>query len=140
MNMKKILFVISVLAGSSAAFAQDTLTMFDTFYMHRPFDERITPVDCKYMTSSTNQKERDYPRFQIYEVSTPTTIYGVAVAIMIDPYLYNWDTVYPGVEFTAIVFVLGLIAAGYSSADGTLTALTTTFCFDFMTTVSHSVM
>ncbi|MDY5968446.1 MAG: sodium:solute symporter, partial [Bacteroidales bacterium] len=34
--------------------------------------------------------------------------------------------------FTAVVFVLGLVAAGYSSADGTLTALTTTFCFDFL--------
>ena len=35
-------------------------------------------------------------------------------------------------SFTAVVFVLGLVAAGYSSADGTLTALTTTFCYDFM--------
>lgn len=47
------------------------------------------------------------------------------------------DKIFPSVaftlgKFTAIVFVLGLIAAGYSSADGTLTALTTTFCFDFM--------
>lgn len=47
------------------------------------------------------------------------------------------DKIFPSIafslgKFTAIVFVLGLIAAGYSSADGTLTALTTTFCFDFM--------
>lgn len=34
--------------------------------------------------------------------------------------------------FTAIAFLVGLIAAGYSSADGTLTALTTTFCYDFL--------
>lgn len=34
--------------------------------------------------------------------------------------------------FIAVVFVLGLVAAGYSSADGTLTALTTTFCYDFL--------
>lgn len=47
------------------------------------------------------------------------------------------DKIFPSIaftlsKFTSIVFVLGLIAAGYSSADGTLTALTTTFCFDFM--------
>ena len=47
------------------------------------------------------------------------------------------DKIFPSVAFslsmfTAIVFVIGLVAAGYSSADGTLTALTTTFCFDFM--------
>src|SRR5690606_7169264 len=33
---------------------------------------------------------------------------------------------------TVIVFVLGIIAAAYSSADSTLTALTTTFCIDFL--------
>lgn len=31
-----------------------------------------------------------------------------------------------------IVFVLGIIAAAYSSADSTLTALTTSFCYDFL--------
>lgn len=34
--------------------------------------------------------------------------------------------------FVGIVFVLGIIAAAYSSADSTLTALTTSFCFDFL--------
>ena len=34
--------------------------------------------------------------------------------------------------FTGIVFVLGIIAAAYSSADSTLTALTTSFCYDFL--------
>lgn len=34
--------------------------------------------------------------------------------------------------FTLVCFVLGMVAAGYSSADGTLTALTTTFCYDFL--------
>ena len=34
--------------------------------------------------------------------------------------------------FIAVAFVLGLVAAGYSSADGTLTALTTTFCYNFL--------
>lgn len=47
------------------------------------------------------------------------------------------DKIFPAIafslnKFTSIVFMLGLIAAGYSSADGTLTALTTTFCFDFL--------
>jgi Na+/proline symporter len=32
----------------------------------------------------------------------------------------------------AACFVIGLVASGYSSADGTLTSLTTTFCFDIL--------
>jgi Na+/proline symporter len=31
-----------------------------------------------------------------------------------------------------IVFVLGIVAAAYSSVDSTLTALTTSFCYDFL--------
>lgn len=47
------------------------------------------------------------------------------------------DKIFPAIafslnKFTSVVFVIGLIAAGYSSADGTLTALTTTFCYDFL--------
>lgn len=47
------------------------------------------------------------------------------------------DKIFPAIafhlsNFTAVVFVLGMVAAGYSSADGTLTALTTTFCYDFL--------
>lgn len=34
--------------------------------------------------------------------------------------------------FAGIIFVLGIIAAAYSSADSTLTALTTSFCYDFL--------
>jgi len=34
--------------------------------------------------------------------------------------------------FVGILFVLGLIAAAYSSADSALTALTTSFCVDFL--------
>jgi len=34
--------------------------------------------------------------------------------------------------FAGIVFILGLIAAAYSSADSALTALTTSFCIDFL--------
>lgn len=47
------------------------------------------------------------------------------------------DKIFPSVAFslstfTGVVFVIGLVAAGYSSADGTLTALTTTFYYDFI--------
>lgn len=47
------------------------------------------------------------------------------------------DKIYPSIAqslggFTLVCFVLGMVAAGYSSADGTLTALTTTFCYDFL--------
>ena len=47
------------------------------------------------------------------------------------------DKIYPVIAqsiggFTLICFVLGMGAAGYRSADGTLTALTTTFCYDFL--------
>ena len=47
------------------------------------------------------------------------------------------DKIFPAVAFhlstfTAVVFILGMVAAGYSSADGTLTALTTTFCYNFL--------
>jgi SSS family transporter len=34
--------------------------------------------------------------------------------------------------YVGIVFVLGITAAAYSSADSTLTALTTSFCYDFL--------
>ncbi|MEN8890184.1 MAG: sodium:solute symporter, partial [Wenyingzhuangia sp.] len=34
----------------------------------------------------------------------------------------------------AVVFLLGLIAAAYSSADSALTSLTTSFCIDFLNT------
>jgi SSS family transporter len=50
----------------------------------------------------------------------------------------NSDDLYPMLAtehfsaFAGIVFVLGIIAAAYSSADSTLTALTTSFCYDFL--------
>ena len=48
------------------------------------------------------------------------------------------DLVFPTIAFEylpplgGIVFILGLIAAAYSSADSALTALTTSFCVDFL--------
>ncbi len=50
----------------------------------------------------------------------------------------NTDELFPllAVEhfniFAGIVFLLGIIAAAFSSADSALTALTTTFCIDFL--------
>ena len=35
-------------------------------------------------------------------------------------------------EFTSVIFILGIIAAAYSSADSALTSLTTSFCIDFL--------
>jgi len=48
------------------------------------------------------------------------------------------DQIYPYIALNnlgivaATFFVVGLIAAGYSSADGTFAALTTSFCFDIL--------
>jgi len=48
------------------------------------------------------------------------------------------DQIYPYIALNylgivaAAFFVVGLIAAGYSSADGTFAALTTSFCFDIL--------
>ncbi len=48
------------------------------------------------------------------------------------------DQLYPTVAIqylspvTGIIFILGLIAAAYSSADSALTSLTTSFCVDFL--------
>lgn len=48
------------------------------------------------------------------------------------------DRIYPEIAFKylgkagAFVFVFGLISAGFSSADGTFTALTTTVCYDIL--------
>ena len=61
---------------------------------------------------------------------------GFALPANADGIVVN-DKIFPSVafslsRFTTVVFVIGLVAAGYSSADGTLTALTTTVCFDFL--------
>lgn len=62
-------------------------------------------------------------------------IYATSVGIDIPA---SSDQLYPTVALrhlpavAGIVFVLGLIAAAYSSADSALTALTTSFCVDFL--------
>lgn len=53
------------------------------------------------------------------------------------------DRIYPEITFSylgvfaSIIFVIGLISAGYSSADGTLTALTTSLCYDIIKIEKH---
>ena len=48
------------------------------------------------------------------------------------------DQLYPSIALrhlpagAGVVFILGLVAAAYSSADSALTALTTSFCVDFL--------
>mgnify|MGYP002620280152 CR=1 FL=1 len=48
------------------------------------------------------------------------------------------DRIYPEIafkhigKFGALVFIFGLISAGFSSADGTFTALTTSVCYDIL--------
>ena len=71
-------------------------------------------------------------------------IYSGEVGIEIPTRLVNGeakqatDLLYPMIAINhlspaiGIVFVLGLIAAAYSSADSALTALTTSFCVDFL--------
>ncbi len=71
-------------------------------------------------------------------------IYAGEVGIEIPTRLVNGelkpatDLLYPTIAINylspvmGIIFVLGLIAAAYSSADSALTALTTSFCVDFL--------
>lgn len=62
----------------------------------------------------------------------------------LDLSLMKTDRIFPTVAFdylppiAGIVFILGLIAAGYSSADGTLTSLTTVVCVDFLNIKSRN--
>ncbi len=63
------------------------------------------------------------------------------ISLPTDPetgFLVNTDKLYPTLAlnkfsvFAGIVFLLGIIAAAFSSADSALTALTTSFCVDFL--------
>ena len=67
------------------------------------------------------------------------------IALPVDPEtgaFIHTDQVYPTLvlnyftPFAATVFLLGIIAAAFSSADSALTALTTAFCIDFLN-MSH---
>ena len=62
-------------------------------------------------------------------------IYATSVGLDIPA---SSDQLYPSIALNhlpaaaGVVFILGLIAAAYSSADSALTALTTSFCVDFL--------
>lgn len=70
-------------------------------------------------------------------------IYSTSVGLAIPE---TSDQLYPSIALrhlppvAGIIFILGLIAAAYSSADSALTALTTSFCVDFlgMNEAAHS--
>lgn len=63
-------------------------------------------------------------------------IYADAHGITVQP--GQTDQLFPSIMlnyfggFAGIVFLIGLISAAYSSGDGALTALTTSFCIDFL--------
>ena len=62
-------------------------------------------------------------------------IYATTVGLTIPP---TSDLLYPTIALVnlppvaGVLFVLGIVAAAYSSADSALTALTTSFCVDFL--------
>lgn len=56
---------------------------------------------------------------------------GIQIPLRTDD-LYPMLATQQFTAFAGIVFVLGITAAAYSSADSTLTALTTSFCYDFL--------
>ena len=56
---------------------------------------------------------------------------GITLPVRSDD-LYPFLATQQFTAFAGIVFVLGITAAAYSSADSTLTALTTSFCYDFL--------
>ncbi|HRJ46951.1 MAG TPA: sodium:solute symporter [Opitutaceae bacterium] len=65
-------------------------------------------------------------------------LYHFAAQIGLDPAVTG-DRLYPTLALgghlgtvAAVLFVVGLVAAAYSSADSALTALTTSFCVDFL--------
>jgi Na+/proline symporter len=71
-------------------------------------------------------------------LSLGVVLYRFAAEAGLDPAVTG-DRLYPSLALgghlgttAAVLFVLGLVAAAYSSADSALTALTTSFCVDFM--------
>ncbi len=64
-------------------------------------------------------------------IDTPTRLVGGEEKIATD-LLYPTIAIEHLSPVVGVIFVLGLIAAAYSSADSALTALTTAFCIDFL--------
>ena len=99
----------------------------------------------KNLTCKTlKEAQKNVCGFSIILVITNILILGLGALL----YLYaekngitppeRTDRLYPLIAlnhlgtFAGMIFLLGIIAAAYSSADSALTALTTTFCVDFL--------
>ncbi|MDR0363515.1 MAG: sodium:solute symporter [Bacteroidales bacterium] len=122
-------FLKQILSG---AFITIAMTGLDQDMMQRN-------LTCKTLKDS--QKNIITFSFSLLFVNFLFLALGVALLFYLiatgTPISEKADNIFPSVAFnispfTAVVFVLGLIAAGYSSADGTLTSLTTSFCYDFL--------
>lgn len=110
--MKKITVLFAALAVFSVAVAQDTLLMVNPYYLHTPIDF-FDSIDCNIDDDDLIQYYNGYNTeqpviFQMYEPATPTTIYGVAVAVVNESRIglncINWDSVHPDVEIAANVY------------------------------------
>lgn len=122
-------FLKQILSG---AFITIAMTGLDQDMMQRN-------LTCKTLKDS--QKNMITFSFSLVFVNFLFLALGVALLFYLfatgTPVPEKADNIFPSVAFgispfTGVVFVLGLIAAGYSSADGTLTSLTTSFCYDFL--------
>lgn len=105
--MKKILLFFWFVLGFSALSAQDTILMFDTFYLHQSIVGDIdTNIECE--KDSVLLYDELNPFIQIYEISRPTTIYGVALAPInvsnTGLNAVNWDCPHPDIVLTAVVY------------------------------------
>ena len=108
--MKKLFLLFAALAAFSVAAAQDTLLMVNPYYLHTPIDI-FDSTDCKnnhQAHDSITFHGENLVEFQMYEPTTPTTIYGVAVAVVNESRVglncINWDSVHPDVEIAATVY------------------------------------
>ena len=65
-------------------------------------------------------------------IQLPTAVNSAGETYVVGDKIFPYLAINEFGGLIGVVFVLGLVAAGYSSADGTLTALTTTFCYNFL--------
>jgi len=92
-----------------------------------------------------NLKEAQKNMFWFTIVLTIVTFFFLVLGLLLTVYAQqhgidaHGDKLYPTLSYqnefgigVAVLFILGLIAAAYSSADSALTALTTSFCIDIL--------